>query len=199
MNAVQAVSVTVNTIKKMGTIKKIPTPLSGVLTLEPRVFGDERGFFFESYNQRALAEIGIKEGFVQDNHSSSCRNVVRGLHYQIKQPQAKLVRVVEGEILDVAVDLRRSSPTFGRWAAVLLTADNKRMLWIPVGFAHGFRVISERAQVLYKATDYYAPEHERTLAWNDAQLKIDWGMHEDPIVSAKDRQGISLRAAETFD
>lgn len=199
MNAMQAASSIVDASKKMGTIKKIPTPLSGVFILEPRVFGDERGWFFESYNERALAEIGINERFVQDNHSSSSRNVIRGLHYQIKQPQGKLVRAVEGEILDVAVDLRRSSPTFGRWEAVLVSAENKRMLWIPVGFAHGFRVISEKAQVLYKATDYYAPEHERTLAWNDAQLKIDWGLQGDPIVSAKDQQGISLPDAETFD
>jgi dTDP-4-dehydrorhamnose 3,5-epimerase len=183
----------------MDAIGKIPTSLPGVVILEPRVFGDERGFFLESYNERAFAELGIKERFVQDNHSSSRRNVLRGLHYQIKQAQGKLVRAVEGEILDVAVDVRRSSPTFGGWEAVRLSGENKRMLWIPSGFAHGFLVISEKAQVLYKATDYYAPEHERTLMWNDPELKIDWKMEGDPIVSAKDQRGIFLRNAETFE
>lgn len=183
----------------MDAIKKIPTSLPGVVILEPRVFGDERGFFLESYNEKAFAELGIEEHFVQDNHSSSRRNVLRGLHYQIKQPQGKLVRAVEGEILDVAVDVRRSSPTFGGWAAVRLSGANQRMLWIPSGFAHGFRVISEKAQVLYKASDYYAPEHERTLAWNDRDLKIDWKLDGDPIVSAKDLRGVALRGAETFE
>jgi dTDP-4-dehydrorhamnose 3,5-epimerase len=183
----------------MDAIKKIPTPLPGVVILEPRVFGDERGFFLESYNQKVFAELGIEDHFVQDNHSSSRRNVLRGLHYQIKQPQGKLVRAVEGEILDVAVDVRRSSPTFGAWEAVHLSGENKRMLWIPPGFAHGFRVISETAQVLYKATDYYAPEFERTLAWNDPDLKIDWKLDGDPIVSAKDLRGVFLREAETFE
>jgi dTDP-4-dehydrorhamnose 3,5-epimerase len=183
----------------MDAIKKIPTPLPGVVILEPRVFGDERGFFLESYNQKVFAEVGIEDHFVQDNHSSSRRNVLRGLHYQIKQPQGKLVRAVEGEILDVAVDVRRSSPTFGAWEAVHLSGENKRMLWIPPGFAHGFRVISEKAQVLYKASDYYAPEHERTLAWNDPDLKIDWKLDGDPIVSAKDLRGVALRDAETFE
>jgi dTDP-4-dehydrorhamnose 3,5-epimerase len=187
------------TLPAMDTIKKISTSLPGVVILEPRVFSDERGFFLESYNQKAFAELGIDERFVQDNHSSSRRNVLRGLHYQIKHAQGKLVRAVEGEILDVAVDLRRSSPTFGGWATVRLSGENKRMLWIPVGFAHGFRVISEKAQVLYKATDYYAPEHERTLAWNDPNLKIDWELEEKPIVSAKDERGFPLRDAETFD
>lgn len=182
----------------MDAIRKIPTSLPGVVILEPRVFGDERGFFLESYNERAFAELGIKERFVQDNHSSSRRNVLRGLHYQIKQAQGKLVRAVEGEILDVAVDVRRSSSTFGGWEAVRLSGENKRMLWIPAGFAHGFLVISERAQVLYKATDYYAPEHERTLMWNDPDLKIDWKPEGDPIVSAKDQRGMTLRDAETF-
>jgi dTDP-4-dehydrorhamnose 3,5-epimerase len=180
-------------------IRKIPTSLPGVVILEPRVFDDQRGFFLESYNERAFAELGIEERFVQDNHSSSRRNVLRGLHYQIKHPQGKLVRVVEGEVLDVAVDVRRGSPTFGRWEAVRLSGENKRMLWIPIGFAHGFRVISESAQVLYKATDYYAPEHERTLAWNDPDLKIDWALESDPIVSAKDQRGVTLRDAETFE
>ena len=183
----------------MDAIRKISTSLPGVVILEPRVFGDERGFFLESYNEKAFAALGIREQFVQDNHSGSRRNVVRGLHYQIKQAQGKLVRVVEGEILDVAVDVRRSSPTFGGWEAVRLSSQNKRMLWIPVGFAHGFRVISESAQVLYKATDYYAPEHERTLAWNDPDLKIDWELDGEPIVSAKDQRGVALRDAETFE
>jgi dTDP-4-dehydrorhamnose 3,5-epimerase len=183
----------------MDAIRKISTSLPGVVILEPRVFGDERGFFLESYNEKVFADLGIKEQFVQDNHSGSRRNVVRGLHYQITQAQGKLVRVVEGEVLDVAVDVRRSSPTFGGWEAVRLSGENKRMLWIPVGFAHGFRVISESAQVLYKATDYYAPEHERTLAWNDPDLKIDWELAGDPIVSAKDQRGVALRDAETFE
>ncbi len=183
----------------MSAIKKIPTPLPGVFILEPRVFGDERGFFLESYNEKVFAEIGIAERFVQDNHSSSRRNVLRGLHYQVRNPQGKLVRVVEGEILDVAVDVRRSSPTFGKWEGVRLSGENKRMLWIPVGFAHGFRVISEKAQVLYKATDFYSPESERTLAWNDPDLKIDWSLDGEPIVSAKDQRGSLLRDAETFD
>jgi dTDP-4-dehydrorhamnose 3,5-epimerase len=183
----------------MDAIKKIPTSLPGVVILEPRVFGDDRGFFLESYNERAFAESGIKERFVQDNHSSSRRNVLRGLHYQIKQAQGKLVRAVEGEILDVAVDVRRSSATFGGWEAVRLSGENKRMLWIPAGFAHGFLVVSEKAQVLYKATDYYAPEHERTLMWNDPDLKIDWKLEGDPIVSPKDQRGLALRDAETFE
>jgi dTDP-4-dehydrorhamnose 3,5-epimerase len=194
----------------MNSPKVIPTKLAGLLILEPRVFGDERGFFLESYNQRAMQEAGIAEHFVQDNHSCSQRNVLRGLHYQIKQPQGKLVRVVEGEIIDVAVDVRRSSVTFGKWESVHLSGENKRMLWLPVGFAHGFRVISEKAHVLYKATNYYAPEHERTLIWNDADLKIDWQIESGPtstsasgadslIISAKDRSGVALRDAETFE
>jgi dTDP-4-dehydrorhamnose 3,5-epimerase len=180
-------------------LKKIPTALPEVFILEPRVFGDERGFFFESYNQRLMAEVGIVERFVQDNHSSSSRNVVRGLHYQLKHPQGKLVRVAEGEILDVAVDMRRSSASFGRWEAVRLSSENKRMLWIPAGFAHGFRVLSEKAQVLYKATDFYAPEHERTVIWNDASLKINWELDGEPIVSAKDQRGMAFRDAPSFD
>lgn len=180
-------------------IKTIPTSLPGMLIVEPRVFGDERGFFLESYNERVMAGIGIRERFVQDNHSCSRHNVLRGLHYQITQAQGKLVRVVEGEILDIAVDLRRSSRAFGAWEGVRLSGENKRMLWIPAGFAHGFRVVSEKAHVLYKATDYYAPEHERTLAWNDPELKIDWELDGKPIVSAKDQRGVVLRDAETFD
>ena len=193
MNAVPAIR------PAMDAIKKISTSLPGVFILEPRVFGDERGFFFESYNQQSMADVGITEQFVQDNHSCSARNVVRGLHYQVKHPQGKLVRVVEGEILDVAVDLRRSSPSFGGWEAVRLSGENKCMLWIPVGLAHGFRVLSEKAHVLYKATDFYSPEHERTLAWNDPDLKIDWELNGEPIVSAKDQRGAAFRDAESYD
>jgi dTDP-4-dehydrorhamnose 3,5-epimerase len=179
-------------------MKKIATSLPDVFILEPRVFGDNRGFFLESYNERRLAELGIHEHFVQDNHSCSRRNVLRGLHYQVKQVQAKLVRVVEGEIIDVAVDLRRNSPQFGKWEAVRLSGENKRMLWIPVGFAHGFRVVSESAHVMYKASDYYAPEHERTLMWSDPDLKINWELNGEPIISAKDQAGVTLRHAEIF-
>ena len=183
----------------MDAIKKIPTLLPEVSILEPRVFGDERGFFLESYNERVFAGLGISDRFVQDNHSRSAKNVLRGLHYQIKQTQGKLVRVVEGEVLDVAVDLRRSSETFGKCATVHLSGENKRMLWIPRGFAHGFVVLSPSAQVLYKATDYYAPEHERTLAWNDPDLKIDWELSGEPIVSPKDQRGVLLRHADCFE
>jgi dTDP-4-dehydrorhamnose 3,5-epimerase len=182
-----------------GGIAKILTSLSGAFILEPRVFRDERGFFFESYNQRIMAEAGIVDNFVQDNHSCSSRNVLRGLHYQVKNPQGKLVRVVEGEILDVAVDLRRSSPTFGRCESVRLSGENKRMFWIPIGFAHGFLVLSEKAHVLYKATDFYAPEHERTLAWNDPQVHIEWPLDGEPIISAKDQRGVLLAKADTFE
>jgi len=184
---------------KVNTITKTPTSLPGLFILEPRVFGDERGFFLESYNEQVMASVGIRERFVQDNHSCSSRNVLRGLHYQVKQAQGKMVRVVEGEILDLAVDLRRSSPTFGAWEGVRLSGENKRMLWIPAGFAHGFRVLSDKAHVLYKATDYYAPEHERTLAWNDPDLKIDWELDGEPIISAKDQRGAALRDIETFE
>jgi dTDP-4-dehydrorhamnose 3,5-epimerase len=177
----------------MDAIKKISTSLPGVFVLEPNVFGDERGFFLESYNEKVFAEAGVRERFVQDNHSYSKQHVLRGLHYQIKHAQGKLVRVVAGEILDVAADVRRNSPTFGKWEAVRLSGDNQRMMWIPAGFAHGFRVVSEAAHVLYKATDYYAPECERTLAWNDPDLKIDWQLQGEPIVSAKDQRGIALR------
>jgi dTDP-4-dehydrorhamnose 3,5-epimerase len=183
----------------MDAIKKIPTSLTEVFILEPRVFGDERGFFLESYNERVFAGVGIKERFVQDNHSRSEQNVLRGLHYQVKHTQGKLVRVVEGEILDVAVDLRRSSATFGKSESVHLSGENQRMLWIPPGFAHGFLVLSPSAHVLYKATDYYAPEYERTLAWNDPELKINWELKGEPIVSAKDQRGVLLRNAECFE
>lgn len=180
-------------------IKKIETSLPEVFILEPRIFGDERGFFFESYNQHSMAEVGIEQAFVQDNHSCSSRNVLRGLHYQLRRPQGKLVRVAIGEIVDVALDLRRNSSTFGRWEAVKLSGENKKMLWIPPGFAHGFRVVSEKAHVLYKATDFYSPDDERTIFWNDATLNIDWELDGQPIVSAKDQQGIAFQAAEVFD
>jgi len=180
------------------SLKKVTTSLPGVLILEPQVFGDGRGFFLESYSARAMAECGIHEQFVQDNHSCSMRNVLRGLHYQIAHAQGKLVRVANGEILDVAVDLRRSSPSFGRWEAVRLSGENKWMLWIPAGFAHGFRVVSEIAHVLYKTTDFYYPQFERTIAWNDAELNIDWQLEAEPIVSDKDRHGASFCEAEKF-
>lgn len=189
-------------------MKKLETSLPGVLLLEPRVFGDDRGFFLESYNQRAFAEIGIPEPFVQDNHSYSENNVVRGLHYQIRQPQGKLVRAITGKILDVALDLRRSSPTFGKWESFILSAENKLMLWVPRGFAHGFRVLSQNAHVLYKATDFYAPEYERTVAWNDPALKIAWQIDSGPeasavvsgaVVSDKDQRGALFHEAEKFD
>jgi len=193
MSAVQTVR------PAMDALTKISTSLPGVFILEPRVFADERGFFFESYNQQIMADAGIAENFVQDNHSCSSRSVLRGLHYQVKYPQGKLVRVAEGEILDVAVDLRRSSPGFGLWEAVRLSGENKRMLWIPVGLAHGFRVLSEKAQVVYKATDFYAPAYERTLAWNDPELKINWELDGEPIVSAKDQRGAAFRDAEYYE
>ena len=180
-------------------MNKVNTSLEGVFVLEPKLFGDARGFFLESYNERVMADLGVHDKFVQDNHSYSTRNVVRGLHYQIKHAQGKLVRVVAGEVLDVVVDLRRGSRTLGQWSAVPLSGENNRMLWIPQGFAHGFRVVSEGAHVLYKATDYYAPESERTLAWNDPELKIDWQLAGDPIVSAKDQRGVFFRDAERFD
>ena len=176
----------------------IETALPDVLILEPRVFGDERGFFMESYNRQRFAELGLPTEFVQDNHSRSARGVLRGLHYQIRQPQGKLVRVVRGAVYDVAVDLRRGSPTFGRWAGVELTEENKRMLWIPPGFAHGFLVLSDCADFLYKATDFYAPEHERCLLWNDPALGIAWPLSGEPILSAKDRAGKSLSEAEVY-
>jgi dTDP-4-dehydrorhamnose 3,5-epimerase len=177
---------------------KTETTLPGVLILEPSVFGDERGFFLESYNERKFAQLGIRERFVQDNHSYSGRNVLRGLHYQVQQPQGKLVRVIAGEILDVALDLRRSSATFGRWELFRLSGGNKRMLWIPVGFAHGFRVASDTAHVTYKTTDFYAPQYERTVSWNDPLLRIDWQLEGEPIVSEKDQRGISFSECEKF-
>ncbi|MBI4206955.1 MAG: dTDP-4-dehydrorhamnose 3,5-epimerase [Betaproteobacteria bacterium] len=177
----------------------IKTGLADVLILEPRVFGDERGFFFESYNEREfIVRTGIEARFVQDNHSKSARNVLRGLHYQIRQPQGKLVRVTCGEVYDVAVDIRRRSPTFGKWTACVLSADNKRMLWIPAGLAHGFLVMSPSAEVQYKTTDYWAPEHERCIAWNDPALNIPWPLQGTPVLSSKDRQGLNLDQAEVF-
>ena len=175
-----------------------PTALPDVKLIEPRVFGDTRGFFFESWNRRVLAAAGIDVDFVQDNHSRSARGVLRGLHYQIEHPQGKLVRVIAGEVLDVAVDLRRSSPTFGRHVAVELSEANRRMLWIPPGFAHGFVVVSDVAEFLYKTTDFWHPEHERTLLWNDPALGIDWPLDGEPIVAAKDAAGVPLASAETY-
>ena len=180
-------------------MKVTATAIPEVLLIEPRVFGDDRGFFYESYNRRAFREAaGIDPEFVQDNHSRSARNVLRGLHYQVRQPQGKLVRVVAGEVWDVAVDLRRSSPTFGRWVGVTLSAANRRMLWVPVGFAHGFVVVSDGAEFLYKTTDYYAPEHERSLLWNDPALAIPWPLQGEPILKPGDANGTPLARAETF-
>ena len=176
-----------------------PTTLPEVLLIEPKVFGDERGFFFESWNRRAFAAAGIDAEFVQDNHSRSGRGVLRGLHYQIEHAQGKLVRVTEGEVFDVAVDLRRSSPSFGRSVGVVLSATNRRMLWIPPGFAHGFVVLSESAEFLYKATDYWHPQHERTLLWSDPALHIDWPLAGAPTLAAKDAAGMLLADAEVYD
>ena len=176
------------------------TEIAGVLMLEPKVFGDARGYFYESYNRKTFAQAtGLDVEFVQDNHSRSSKNVLRGLHYQLRQPQGKLVRVTAGEIWDVAVDLRRGSANFGRWTAATLSAQSRRMLWVPAGFAHGFLVLSEHAEVLYKATDYYAPEHERTLLWNDPALAIAWPLAAEPVMADKDRRGKPLAVAETFD
>ena len=179
-------------------MKAIATAIPDVVLLEPKVFGDERGFFFESWNRRTLAELGIDADFVQDNHSRSQRNVLRGLHYQIERAQGKLVRVTSGEVFDVAVDLRRSSPTFGQSVGFTLSADDKRMAWIPPGFAHGFCVTSEWAEFLYKTTDYWSPAHERTLLWNDPTLGIRWPLDGEPILAAKDKAGTPLAQAETY-
>ncbi|ERH47679.1 dTDP-4-dehydrorhamnose 3,5-epimerase [Ectopseudomonas chengduensis] len=181
-------------------MKVITTALPEVLILEPQVFGDERGFFYESFNARRFAEAtGVTREFVQDNHSRSARGVLRGLHYQLQQAQGKLVRVSAGEVYDVAVDVRRSSANFGKWVGVHLSAENKRQLWVPEGFAHGFLVLSEYAEFLYKTTDYYAPVHERCIRWDDPQLAIDWPLDGlSPQLSAKDQQGLSLTDAETF-
>ncbi len=177
----------------------VATTLPDVFVIEPKVFGDVRGFFFESFNQQQFNKaVGCDINFVQDNHSKSARGVLRGLHYQIEQAQGKLVRVVAGRVLDVAVDLRQSSPTFGRWVAVELTAENKRQLWVPAGFAHGFVVLSESAEFLYKTTDYYAPEKERCIAWNDPDLAIDWGIDFPPLLSAKDAAGVAFKDADHY-
>lgn len=182
-------------------MKAIETNIPDLLMIEPKVFGDERGFFFESFNRLKFAELtGRDADFVQDNHSRSVKNVLRGLHYQIQHPQAKLVRVVQGAVLDVAVDIRKSSATFGQHVAVELSADNKRMFWIPEGFAHGFVVLSDTAEFLYKTTDYWYPEHERSILWNDPALKIDWKLHSaPPAISNKDALGKNFGEAELFD
>ena len=181
-------------------MKVIPTAIPDVLIIEPRVFGDERGFLYESFNERVLSDIAGRDvHFVQDNHSRSIRNTLRGLHYQIRHSQAKLLRVTSGEIHDVVVDIRRSSPTFGRWIGVRLSADNRRMIWIPKGFAHGFTVLSDAAECLYKVSDYWAPEFERTLLWNDPGLRIDWPITGEPIIAPKDRVGTPFSRAEVFD
>jgi len=180
-------------------MKATPLAISDVILIEPKVFGDERGFFFESFNQAQFEQaIGKSVQFVQDNHSRSARNVLRGLHYQIQQPQGKLVRVVQGEVFDVAVDLRKSSKTFGQWVGEILSAENKRQLWIPEGFAHGFVVLSETAEFLYKTTDYYAPAFERSILWNDPATGIRWPINDAPQLSGKDQQGKLLAQAETF-
>lgn len=181
-------------------MKVIHTEIPDVLIIEPQVFGDERGFFYESYNEKAFIDkVGISEQFVQDNHSRSAKNVLRGLHYQIQQPQGKLVRVVVGEVFDVAVDLRKGSKTFGQWASTYLTAENKQQLWVPAGFAHGFVVLSDYAEFLYKTTDYYAPQYERCIRWDDPDLAIAWPIQDEPILSAKDQVGKWLREAEVFE
>lgn len=183
-------------------MKAVPTSIKDVVILEPKVFGDDRGFFYESYNERRFSELTAQSDsaprFVQDNHSKSAKHVLRGLHYQIRQAQGKLVRVTAGEVFDVAVDIRRSSPTFGQWVGVTLSAQNQRQLWIPAGFAHGFVVTSDSAEFLYKTTDYWAPEHERCIAWNDPAIGVEWPIDIVPLLSDKDRLGKSLAEAEVF-
>ncbi|MFC3685206.1 dTDP-4-dehydrorhamnose 3,5-epimerase [Hydrogenophaga luteola] len=181
-------------------MKATPQSIPEVILFEPKVFGDDRGFFFESFNHARFEEaVGRPVRFVQDNHSKSTKGVLRGLHYQVQQAQGKLVRVVQGEVFDVAVDIRRSSPTFGKWVGAHLTAENKHQLWVPEGFAHGFVVLSNTAEFLYKTTDYYAPAHERSILWNDPDLGIDWGYDGTPTLSAKDRAALLLKNAEVFD
>jgi dTDP-4-dehydrorhamnose 3,5-epimerase len=181
-------------------MKVVATKIPELLIIEPEVFGDDRGFFFESFNKkRFLDATGLDVDFVQDNHSRSTRGVLRGLHYQIKQAQGKLVRVTDGEVLDVAVDLRQSSPTFGQWESILLTSENKRQFWVPPGFAHGFIVLSETADFLYKTTDYYSPEHERCIRWDDKVLAIDWQYDGTPVVSDKDGDGAAFKEADLFE
>lgn len=178
----------------------IETGIPGLLVLESKVFGDARGFFMESFNARTFTEVtGVKADFVQDNHSRSGRGVLRGLHYQVQQPQGKLVRVAQGRVFDVAVDLRRSSPTFGKWYGVELSGENHRQFWVPAGFAHGFYVLSDSADFLYKTTDYYAPQHERSLAWNDATVGVQWPLEGEPLLSAKDLAGKPLGQCEVFE
>lgn len=178
----------------------IPTAIPDVLIIEPKVFGDERGFFFESFNQKIWEKkTGVKTAFVQDNHSRSAKNVLRGLHYQIKQPQGKLVRAIAGEVFDVAVDIRKGSPTFGKWVGEILSATNKRQLWVPPGFAHGFVVLSDTAEFLYKTTDYWAPEYERSIIWNDPDLAIEWPFDGEPILAKKDAEAVLFRDAEVYE
>ena len=180
-------------------MQAIHTAIPDVLIFKPKVFGDSRGFFLESYNQRAFQEAtGWAPAFVQDNHSGSAKGVLRGLHYQIRQPQGKLVRVTAGEVFDVVVDIRKSSPTFGRWVGATLSAENKLQVWIPPGFAHGFLVLSEFAEFLYKTTDFYAPEHERCIRWDDPAIGIEWPLEAEPVLSSKDQQGVSLQQAQLF-
>lgn len=180
-------------------MKSTKLAIPDVMLVEPKVFGDDRGFFFESFNQRQFEEaIGRQANFVQDNHSRSEKNVLRGLHYQINQPQGKLVRVVQGEVFDVAVDIRKSSSTFGQWVGELLSAKNNKQLWIPEGFAHGFVVLSDSAEFLYKTTEYYAPTYERCIAWNDSQIGINWPLVGEPLLSNKDSKGLPLGEAELF-
>lgn len=180
-------------------MRALPTAIPGVLIIEPEVFGDDRGFFLESFNERRMQTLGIDAHFVQDNHSRSRQNVLRGLHYQIAQPQAKLVRVVRGRVFDVCVDLRRNSSAFGKWVGIELSEDNKRFFWIPPGLAHGFLVLSDFADFLYKASGYYAPHSERTILWNDPELKIDWPLVGEPILSNKDSAGTPFCDAEVYD
>jgi dTDP-4-dehydrorhamnose 3,5-epimerase len=180
-------------------MKAVATTIADVLILEPKVFGDARGFFYESFNQKVFNEAtGLEVTFVQDNQSRSTKGVLRGLHYQLRKPQGKLVRVVRGAVFDVAVDLRKFSPTFGQWVGIELSEDNHRQLWVPAGFAHGFLVLSESADLLYKATDYYSPAHERCIAWNDSSLAIAWPLDGAPSLSEKDSRGVSLGSAEVF-
>ncbi|MFO0149260.1 MAG: dTDP-4-dehydrorhamnose 3,5-epimerase [Microcystis sp.] len=180
-------------------MKVIPTEIPDVLIIEPQVYGDDRGFFLESFNQKDFREkTGVNTTFVQDNHSMSLKNVLRGLHYQIPNPQGKLVRVVSGSVFDVAVDARKSSPTFGQWVGCVLSAENKRIFWVPEGFAHGFLVLSERAEFLYKTTNYYYPQYEKTILWNDADLGIDWPLDTPPILSPKDQAGQPFKSVEVF-
>ena len=180
-------------------MKVIPTEIPDVLIIEPQVYGDDRGFFLESFNQKDFREkTGVNTTFVQDNHSMSLKNVLRGLHYQIPNPQGKLVRVVNGSVFDVAVDARKSSPTFGQWVSCVLSAENKRIFWVPEGFAHGFLVLSDRAEFLYKTTNYYYPKYEKTISWNDADLGIDWPLETPPILSPKDQAGQPFKSVEVF-